>query len=297
MSHHPLVWIGLAGVSINDNARARRWQQRLHGVMILVALLSLPAYVFEAAATSPRLQQISRLLDLLMFAAFLAETLWMMYVSSFPVRYLFENWLNVLILVAVAASAAGAPTDWLALVRLARVVVSSLILLRALAEFRVLFTRRGAPMLLGVAVFSMLAGGGVFYWLEPSIHSYWDGIWLAFVTGATIGYGDFVPTVGASRIVAVLIAFVGVAMMTLFTANLVAFFVGHDDAPVAEVQRTLDAMRQEMQGRSGGKADDDTSSLQQEIAALRSELAALRDELRAMPAGHAERSRRHSGGS
>jgi voltage-gated potassium channel len=185
MTRTPLTWIGLAGVAADDNARAQDWQHRLDAVMIAIALLALPAYVLEVATTDATLQGLSHALDVAIFLAFLLETLWMVHVSSQPLRYLVENWLNVLILIAAATSVLGAPTEWVALIRTARVAVSSLLLVRAVAEVNILFTRKGAPLLLGTAALVMLGGGAMFYWLEPTIHTYWDGLWLAFTTGAT----------------------------------------------------------------------------------------------------------------
>src|SRR5829696_2083470 len=43
MTHSPLVWVGLGGVPADDNEAARRWQDRLHWIMVAVALLSVPA--------------------------------------------------------------------------------------------------------------------------------------------------------------------------------------------------------------------------------------------------------------
>ena len=100
MAQNPLIWIGLAGVDEDDNARARAWQQRLHGVMIGVALLALPAYLLDSAGTDPALHRVASVLDAVIFAAFLGETLWMLHVSNHPGRYVLENWLNVLIMIA-----------------------------------------------------------------------------------------------------------------------------------------------------------------------------------------------------
>ena len=44
------------------------------------------------------------------------------------------------------------------------------------------------------------------------------GLYFAFVTGTTVGYGDLVPTSGASRLVAILIAILGI----LYTGIIVA---------------------------------------------------------------------------
>lgn len=45
-----------------------------------------------------------------------------------------------------------------------------------------------------------------------------DGIYLAFVSGLTIGYGDLVPQHLASRVLAVMIGFVGILLIGLVTA-------------------------------------------------------------------------------
>jgi len=259
MTGNPLVWIGLAGVEDDDTPRARAWQQRLHGVMIGIALLALPAYLLDFGGEHPALHAIATVLDAVIFIAFLLETLWMLHLTAHPLRYLFENWLNVAIIVGSAISAAGgAGADWLALIRVARVALGSLVLVRALSEFQVLFTRRGAPLLLGAAICMMLGAGGIMYWLEPTVETYWDGLWLSFVTGLTIGYGDVVPTSAGARVFAILVAMVGVALMTLFTANVVAFFVGRDE---------------------GKSEPNESAALASEMSALRADIAALQQEI------------------
>jgi voltage-gated potassium channel len=161
------------------------------------------------------------------------------------------------------------------------VTVSSLLLVRAVAEVNILFTRKGAPLLLGTAALVMLGGGAMFYWLEPTIHTYWDGLWLAFTTGATIGYGDLVPTSGAARMFAVFMAIAGVTLITLFTANVVARFVSAREDTAQELIASIQEMRREITalGRDARAAPD--ADLHSEIDALRAEIAELRAELAA----------------
>ncbi len=296
MTRTPLIWIGLAGIAPDDNARAQDWQHRLDAVMIAIALLALPAYVLEVATTEPTLQHLAHALDVAIFVAFLLETLWMLHVTSKPVRYLVENWLNVLIVIAAGTSVVGAPTEWIALIRTARVAVSSLLLIRAVAEVDILFTRKGAPLLVGTAALVMLSGGAMFYWLEPTIHNYWDGLWLAFVTGATIGYGDYVPTSGAARMFAVFMAIAGVTLITLFTANVVAFFLGAREDTARELIGVIEQMRRDLAElrREPGPAQE--GEMRGEIDALRAEIAAAAcgargdtGRSRATPPRHARR--------
>ena len=45
-----------------------------------------------------------------------------------------------------------------------------------------------------------------------------DGIYFAFVTGLTIGYGELVPKLAVSRVLAILLGFNGVLMTAIFAA-------------------------------------------------------------------------------
>ena len=63
---------------------------------------------------------------------------------------------------------------------------------------------------------AMLATGFVVCGLEN--WSQGDGIYFAFVSGLTIGYGDLVPTHPVSRVLAVMIGFVGILLIGLVTA-------------------------------------------------------------------------------
>lgn len=52
-----------------------------------------------------------------------------------------------------------------------------------------------------------------------------DGIWWAFVTMTTTGYGDLYPKTHLGRFIAVLMMFAGIALTSLFTATVASIFV------------------------------------------------------------------------
>lgn len=276
MNHSPLVWIGLAGISPEDNPRALRWQAKLHWAMVVVALLAVPAYMLDTAAPGSAWHEVASVLDGVIFLAFLGEMLLMLCLTSHRSRYLLENWLNVVILAGASAAVLGASSGWIALVRVARVAVGGMVLARTLTGFGIVFTRRGAPILVGAAFLVLLLSGAIMYWLEPTINSYWDGLWLAFVTGTTIGYGDVVPTTGASRLFAAFTALVGVSLVALFTANIVAFFVGGEET---QLRRELQHEIKELQTRIARLIDSEEIKLREDlhrdINQLRREIATL----------------------
>lgn len=118
-----------------------------------------------------------------------------------------------------------------------------------------LITRRGLLYSLVLCLLILGMGGLGFWMLEPRAHTFSDGLWLAFTTAATVGYGDIVPSTHASRAFAVVVVLLGLAVLSLVTASVAAMFVETEER---QIERDL----------------------MHEIGALRSEVRSLRDELR-----------------
>lgn len=105
----------------------------------------------------------------------------------------------------------------------------------------------------------LLLGGLGFWLLDPNVKTIADGLWLAFTTAATVGYGDMVPSTHTSRGFAVIVVMLGLAVLSLTTASLSAIFVEKDveEAEVRPIEREL----------------------MHEIKRLREEIHALRQEV------------------
>jgi voltage-gated potassium channel len=82
---------------------------------------------------------------------------------------------------------------------------------------------------------------------------------LAFTTAATVGYGDMVPSTHASRMFAVIVVLLGLAVLSLATASLSAIFVEKDVEEGEERQIDQELMREIMHLR------EDVKSLHLEI--------------------------------
>lgn len=119
--------------------------------------------------------------------------------------------------------------------------------------------RRGLLYSLALALCILWLGGVGFWWLEPKVRSLSDGLWLAFTTAATVGYGDLVPTTLASRSFSVVVVLLGLAVLSLVTASLAAIFIERE---VEEEERQIER------------------DLRRDIMQLRNELHLLRQELR-----------------
>jgi voltage-gated potassium channel len=105
----------------------------------------------------------------------------------------------------------------------------------------------------------LLAGCGVVYWwIEPRTPELADGLWLAFVTASTVGYGDFVPSTPASRAFSVLVVLLGFAVLSLVTAAIAATFV---ESQERRIEREI------------------LHDLHQQLKAVREDVATLRERL------------------
>jgi len=283
--------LGIAGVPPGEEPRAYAWEKRLHAVMIAIALISLLAFYLTEFSHSHELFAIGHLLEWAIFVGFSLELVWMTAICKQKIRYLRSNWLDVLIVLCAGLALVGVETEWVALGRLLRLATVALLLTRAMRPMRTLFSPGGLPYVAVLAVAVFLVGGGVFYWLEPTVRSYADGLWLAFVTAATIGYGDLVPTTTASRLFAVLITMVGLTLFSLVTASVAAFFIGEDEKMLRrqmhqDVQRLKEDVARlftEEEALLRRELHADVRRLREELEKLRREIEKLGREPRGGP--------------
>ena len=108
-------------------------------------------------------------------------------------------------------------------------------------------TLRGLVYPLCLSLTILLLGGVGFWYLEPKVETLSDGLWLAFTTAATVGYGDIVPSTHSSRAFAVLVVLLGLAVLSLVTASVAAVFVGNEERDIErELMKEIRALRAEV---------------------------------------------------
>ena len=241
------IILGLAGVPPHDNPQAYRWERRLHGVMLLVSILAVPAYYLEEVAVLPLLHRIGMWVDVLILLTFTAEMALMLRVTRQKRLYLLYNWVDSLIILGSVAALLGAGTGWVGAIRLMRVAVIGMLLLRAVSSVRRLFSTDGLPYIFAFGLITMVVGGAIFFLVEPTIHNIGEGIWLAFTTAATVGFGDLVPTTPVSRIFSVFLVLVGYSMIGALTGTIASILIGEDEKRLRrEMHRDIQTLRSEV---------------------------------------------------
>lgn len=83
--------------------------------------------------------------------------------------------------------------------------------------------------LLATVFITMTSFGLLIHMMEPAnFPTFFDGLWWAFVTGATVGYGDYVPLSTTGKIVAIFLILSGGGLVTFYMATISASTVKHE---------------------------------------------------------------------
>ncbi|MGZ3253395.1 MAG: potassium channel family protein, partial [Burkholderiaceae bacterium] len=162
--------------------------------------------------------------------------------------------LDMVILMGLLVSAWPTDLPWSLVEWELRLGFCAIVFLRIAMLMSTLMAPRHLLQILGISTVLLAIAGAGFYWLEPKVLTYADGLWLAFITGATVGYGDLVPSTPASRIFAVFIVLLGYAIFSVVTASISALFVGEDEkrfekelhADIRSLREEIAVLRQEM---------------------------------------------------
>jgi voltage-gated potassium channel len=238
--------LGIAGVDPQEKPLAQLWAKRLEWPMLLVALwIPVQWYLGETQLITPMLVSVG---DWLVWLAFLIETMLLTALVRNKQRYLLHNWMNLAIIFG------GLPAVWqytplIGFMRSLRLMLVVVMLARLSRTIRKLLSRHQLGATLAVAFVTMLLSGVIVTRLDPSIGSVWDGMWWAWVSMSTVGYGDVVPHNAAGRLFGALLILFGVVLLSLLTANLSAFFIGGDVAKVEHDEREADRMLKEISDR------------------------------------------------
>ncbi len=253
MTELPAI-LGAGGVPPHDSALAHKWEVRLRWVMLGVLLLNIPAFYLELTSPSLRAGRIGSALNLIVGLAFVAHLALLTRLSRQPLALLKRNWLDGVVAAGAALSLLGSYGNWSAVEWALRVAFVAAVVMRILLALRHFFSPTGTMYMLALGAALLGMAGAGFYWLEPTVDSYGEGLWLAFESGATVGYGDVVPTTPASRIFAVFMVLLGYGLMSLVTASIAAVFIGRDEErlrrelhrDILELRREVESLRKEL---------------------------------------------------
>ncbi len=250
--------------------RASTVEQRWRWPTVVALLATIPAFYAELLPAAQRVGW-DTLAYLIASLVVLSGRLHVALATGHPRPHLLANGLDLLLAAGLLAAALEPASSASAPALALRGFVAALTLLRLVWSIRPWITRGGLLYLMLVACAVLLMCGVGFWWLEPNAVTLEDGLWLAFTTAATVGYGDIVPSTPASRIFSVFVVLLGYGVLTLATAALATSWIETEER---RVERAI------------------LQDLHRQIGVLRSEIDALRTEQRAGRAAQIKAARR-----
>jgi len=235
-----------------DAEAYRRFEKASELPMLVLALLFIPLLIAETAGWGSRVA-----IDTAYFmlsALFAVEYVVKLYLAPDRWRMVRTHVLDLLLIVLPFLR----PLRAARVLRLLRVGAAAA---RAGVAVRRITARRGFRGFLAVVATVICLGGTLLWYLEQDVNESLatpiDGIWWAVVTATTVGYGDVFPVTPEGRAIGVAVMVLGIALLSVVTASVAAFFVESDDAGLQDVRDRLDRIeRLLLESRGGAPAED-----------------------------------------
>lgn len=109
---------------------------------------------------------------------------------------------------------------------------------RLIGKLKVFLNTNGFKYMLFITSFFVVVGGIAIHFAEGM--SFADGIWWAFVTATTVGYGDISPSTSLGRFIAMALMLVGIGLIGSLTSTITSYFVNNSSGKKDVADETLE---------------------------------------------------------
>jgi voltage-gated potassium channel len=228
-----------------------RVTHRFEWVVLVATLAVIPVMVIELETSSSSWREIAFAANWVIWAIFVAELAFILWVAPRKGAALKAHWLDELIIVMTSPPFGRflASLRLVRLVRLLRLLRISAILARAIQRERTVSSAATFRLVALLTLVIVIVGGSVEALIDGGEfnHSSWKGIWWAVETVTTVGYGDVPVTTVGGRIIAVVVMLIGIGFLSVLTATIASHFVKTDRGDETEAILTaLADLREEV---------------------------------------------------
>jgi len=254
-------WIGLAGVDADEEPRASRWGDIFEAPMLALSVWIIMEWYLNAKDSYPESWAVAT--DRVIWLFFVLETVWLSWLVRDKRRYLLTNWVNLLVILV------GVPMFWgnsfyIGALRSLRVLLLLGFLLEMSSTIRKTLAKNSLGPTLLVSLIIIVMAGIFIAAIDPAIQSPWDGIWWAWVTVTTVGYGDLVPESPQGRVFGGLLMVLGLGLFSLITATFSAFLIARDEEELIEKEERILEKGDEIIEKEGALLEQEQSVVSEE---------------------------------
>lgn len=227
---------GLAGVAKTENSSARHWGRWFEAPMLMLALWIVVEWYLSGRGAYPEHWEV--ITNWIVWIFFVAETVTLTCLVDNKVSYLKTNWINLLIIgMGLPLLFHGQP--YAGALRSLRILLLLGILYEMSSTMRKMLASNNIGLILFVAMIIIVMAGTSMAAIDPGIETFWDGIWWAWVTVTTVGYGDLVPESPQGRIFGGLLMVLGLGLFSLITASFSAFLISREDEEIIRIEEDI----------------------------------------------------------
>ncbi len=236
--------IGLAGVDPDERSKAIWWGHIFEWPMIFVSFWVLLEWYLDVSGKLT--VEFTGFTSISIWLLFLVETLVLTSLVENRRHYLKTNWMNLLIIALAIPFILQKSEEYpVAAFRVFRLVVLLGLLFHVSSALRQLLSRHHLGVTLLACFIIIVMAGITIASLDPAIKTPWDGLWWAWVTITTVGYGDIVPVSPVGKVFACLLIAMGVGLFSMLTASFSAFFMSQEEEQVVKKEQlSLDKLDQ-----------------------------------------------------
>ena len=235
-------FFGLSGVHRDESPLAIKVGRWFEWPMILLAFWIILEWYIESQFMEPI--AITVYTDWFIWGFFVFETCVLLSLVKNKREYLLNNWGSLVIICA------GMPLLWDVFphaggLRALRLLVLFSLLFNMSAAARKILSRNHLGTTLMVSFIIVVMAGTLMAVIDPNIETPLDGIWWAWVTITTVGYGDIVPGSTAGRLFGSALILLGIALFSMLTASFSAFFLSQQEEKISkqELDNKLQLLR------------------------------------------------------
>lgn len=216
-------YLGLAGVAKDESPTAIQISKYFN-IVLMFAIVWL---VFEVHLEMRNKIDVAEawLANFFVWAFFVLETTVLTLLVNNKQRYLKGNWMNLAIILAGTPLLFMDMGPFVTLLRVLRIIL----LFGLLSPWIVMSVRFLTDNRLDTTIFAavliLIMAGMIISAIDPGINSVEEGIWWAWVTISTVGYGDIVPQTTMGRIFSGFLILLGMGLFSVITANFAAILV------------------------------------------------------------------------
>ena len=228
--------IGLAGVASDERPAAQRWGRYFEVPMLLLAIWIIIEWYLSAKGAYPI--EWEAITNWVIWGFFVVETMVLSSLVRDKRRYLLSNWINLLI-IAIGIPLLWQENPYAGALRGLRILLLLGFLVEMSSTIRAVLAKNNVGLTLLVSLIIIVMAGTSIAAIDPAIETPWDGIWWAWVTVTTVGYGDLVPESPYGRIFGGVLMVLGLGLFSLITASFSAFLIAREEEEVLQEEERL----------------------------------------------------------